>query len=784
MAAATFYNNQMAAATNILAAFSTGTQNYALLIAEMQSGKTGAFQALIRQALETHLVDRVYILCGSAETVLRKQAHDETEKYNPVPKAADQIVIYFRTDFAKPTTTMNTHRALIVIDESHLDSFNGSEMMVFLARHGLTLQGTSPAMTANQTYICSVSATPYAELAKIRDGTALPKHVEHLQPGPGYYGLRHYEADGLLRETYDIAANSDAFRALLTSVTAPKWILMRAVNTETIETVRAICSIENMPPIMEYTSARKDVTLTRKEAESLGMPPTTSTLESPPAVPTIVHIKGTCRVGKVVPKQHIAFVWEDSKSPRTDTLVQALPGRMCGYADAFGPEKPTIYVSKALLEGRKSVLTLTEGDDDFSVSELDRHGALTDGVPVVPAKGMNLTRCRMFKREEDALTQTPPFLLDMSDQTNWTEASMYARLSADLTILSTSPTWALLTPEQQAEITTYLSRRVGFHTVSPRTIHTRRLTPSNDDLGAQKAYFVDLINAHSRRTTAPESSYGWDLTALTSLTFHVVEELKPGLPSDVRRGYVYCVFYTVANPRLEAIHLRTRIPETDTDTVFDDFELTEDLIRKAATLAISRRECDYDDDVASLPSPFSSASSFQGGGGSLLTADAASGGRTSQLAGRATGHGGGASVGGGSVSSDPVSVTTASAPKPAEPKPTVTATASASAPKPATEPISYWGVPLTPDMSENPALLRAFLSANSQGTSGTRPITPAFRLSKTAYHFTVSQKKGHDLCDIVREIGETRGLRVTFECGIGSDYTNNFYIKSVTWTPK
>ena len=441
---AAFYNNQMAAATNILAAFSTGTQNYALLIAEMQSGKTGAFQALIRQALETHLVDRVYILCGSAETVLRKQAHDETEKYNPVPKAADQIVIYFRTDFAKPTTTMNTHRALIVIDESHLDSFNGSEMMVFLARHGLTLQGTSSAMTANQTYICSVSATPYAELAKIRDGTALPKHVEHLQPGPGYYGLRHYEADGLLRETYDIAANSDAFRALLTSVTAPKWILMRAVNTETVETVRAICSIIGMP-IMEYTSARKDVTLTRKEAESLGMPPTTSTLESPPAVPTIVHIKGTCRVGKVVPKQHIAFVWEDSKSPRTDTLVQALPGRMCGYADAFGPEKPTIYVSKALLEGRKSVLTLTEGDDDFRVSELDRHGALTGGAPVVPTKGMNLTRCRQPTIPEDSFTETPPFLLDMSDQTSWTETAIYNRLvSTRSECLESQPTWTLL----------------------------------------------------------------------------------------------------------------------------------------------------------------------------------------------------------------------------------------------------------------------------------------------------------------------------------------------------
>jgi hypothetical protein len=36
-------------------------------------------------------------------------------------------------------------------------------------------------------------------------------------------------------------------------------------------------------------------------------------------------------MGKVVPKQHIAFVMETAKNSKTDTVLQGLLGRMCGY---------------------------------------------------------------------------------------------------------------------------------------------------------------------------------------------------------------------------------------------------------------------------------------------------------------------------------------------------------------------------------------------------------------------------------------------------------------------
>lgn len=743
-----FHVTQALAATNIHEVFTSGAFHYALLCAEMQSGKTGAFQSLARQSLQSGLVERVYILCGSAEVVLKRQAIDDTQTYNA--DLSDRITVCFRQDF--PKTTLNTRSTLLIVDESHLDSSHGQQMMLFLARHGLTLQGTTPEMVANGTYICSVSATPYAELAKIRDGSSLPKHVEYLQPGPGYYGLQHYEADGLLRPTFSIAADSDRFRALLVAaIASPKWILMRTVDTETMETVRALCSILGMP-ILEYNATRKDVAITRAEAIAIGLPATQS-LDDAPTTTSIVHIKGTCRVGKVLPKRHIAFVWEDSKAPSTDTSVQALPGRMCGYASAFGPEKPVIYVSSKVLEGRKTVLTLDEGDDNFTVSELDRHSALTIGREVVPTKGMNVTRSTLYKRDEDAITQTPPFLLDMTDVpagTRLSESVILARLKATENQLMTQYAWALLTEEQQAEITTFLARpasellrdQVG----EGRPLHYRRLKTDSADGNRDK--FVDVTRAYVAQTS---THTGWNLTQ-TSLLFHVVESIPVTLPlpTTVRPGHIYCVFYTHAPPRLEALPLRSRVPETKPDTVFDSFTLTEELIHAAATVGAEYE--DDDDDVFDVPAPLTPL----GGAGFSSSASV-----ISALSGITL------------ATSDPLPAPVSPVSATTDKKPTTAV---------ATDTLSYWCVPLPPDATTNPALMREFLLANIQGTSGTRDIKPAFPLNKTSYHYTGSQKKNNDFCAMVRDIGTARGLKVTFDCGTGPDYDGHFYVKKVTWT--
>jgi hypothetical protein len=76
-------------------------------------------------------------------------------------------------------------------------------------------------------------------------------------------------------------------------------------------------------------------------------------LATPPEVNTIVIIKELCRMGTVVPKQHISFVMETSTNPRTDTVLQGLLGRMCGYpGGSFGycvSNDINIYISQQVL---------------------------------------------------------------------------------------------------------------------------------------------------------------------------------------------------------------------------------------------------------------------------------------------------------------------------------------------------------------------------------------------------------------------------------------------------
>ena len=50
---------------------------YALLRAQCQAGKTGAFHRLIREMFENGDITHAYIICGSNELTLRQQAEDD-----------------------------------------------------------------------------------------------------------------------------------------------------------------------------------------------------------------------------------------------------------------------------------------------------------------------------------------------------------------------------------------------------------------------------------------------------------------------------------------------------------------------------------------------------------------------------------------------------------------------------------------------------------------------------------------------------------------------------------
>jgi hypothetical protein len=338
-----FHPNQVLAASRIHSSFLSGTR-CALLSAKCQSGKTGTFQSLIRQMLEspTDGISRAYIICGSAETELKRQAVADTLSFNAEWK--DSIEVIFHQDFKH--AELDIQDALIVVDESHMVQTKKQQLHLFLAKHGVFLDGNPAALTEKNAYLLSVDATPYSEIAALReDETPFPKHVETLDAGDGYYGLAEYERDGLLKPTFPISKAPERFETLLLDV-GPKYVLLRMnrskANKENETELRGICRKHGFSVLL-YTGEQTQIAVTRAEQKRFARSGRKiGCLEDAPAVTTVVIVRGRLRAGKVVPKTHVGFVWEGANKSKTDVLVQGLVGRMCGYA--FGEKKPTLYV--------------------------------------------------------------------------------------------------------------------------------------------------------------------------------------------------------------------------------------------------------------------------------------------------------------------------------------------------------------------------------------------------------------------------------------------------------
>jgi hypothetical protein len=526
------YPNQVLAAKNILDAFVKATLRFAILIAFCQAGKTGAFQELIRLMLAEGLVERVYILCGSNDTELRDQAHEDTKKANPSAYAEGIITVIFRQDFKG--ASMDIANSLIIVDESHLDQTQKQELDIFLARHGLTMDGNPKTLNEKNAFIVSVSATPYSELAALQHNESHKKHVEELVPGNDYYGLADYFHTGRVLPTFDILSNPSNFAELIKANT---YGIMRIHGGK-------YGSKQEAAAVTAWKSAGGRVLYFTTDKTEIAI----ESLNTAPLVPTLIIIRGRLRAGKVVPKKHVSFVWEGAKISKTDSLVQGLAGRMCGYE--FGEEKPYIFVPPSSLKQK--------GGKVIECSEIER--AIMSYPLVLPTLGTNLKKGHIATAAANGKTQCPPLRLTWPsvDDDEWTP-QMDGEVTGEMCrhlllncqhLIQAAP----FSKDQKEEIT-------GF--ISTATPYTRTLAV--DKSAPFKKYFGAVIEAHEAKAAVAEH-----VADFPQMTFFITKDTC-GIPHANKR-HLYVIFYTHAtngaSPSLMAVDLKSRIPVTNGKSVF------------------------------------------------------------------------------------------------------------------------------------------------------------------------------------------------------------------------
>jgi hypothetical protein len=559
---------QQTAAENIRRAYLVRKIRYAILKAQCQAGKTGAFQELIRLMLLNGDVQRVYILCGSSEIELRSQAIEDTKTHNAAAYARGDIVVLFHQDFK--SATMDVTNALIVVDESHLVQTKGQHLDRFLARHGLSMDGNPATLNAKNAYIVSVDATPYSELAALEHKeTPFPKHVEELEPGSEYVGIGQYLYTGRLTPTFDVSREPHRFSSLFPSGT-PKYALARLSsgrkgnkNIQELAIERA-CRAKGYR-VIYYTAEKTDIAITRSQQLALRTEgKVVPCLEDAPLVNTVVIIRGRLRAGKVVPKKHIAFVWEGATNSKTDALIQGLPGRMCGYTQDLGQDDdpmkldpftlPMLFAPASALERKEKKVVKS--------SEIERAILVPD---LLPTKATNLKKAPVDSVPSNGRTACVPLRLvrplaeddlydemrDGSDERISTELLLGELKEQLLEGVTASPAY---TAEQKAEIQAM---------VEANKIHGRWIRPSN--AASHKQALVHVMDAFTDQTAAPNHV----VSQHDGVTFFITCG-GLSIPGASTR-HVYAVFYTKAAAGLAWIktaHLKSRIPETNGRSIF------------------------------------------------------------------------------------------------------------------------------------------------------------------------------------------------------------------------
>ena len=382
------YPNQITAAKKIIEAYSDGC-HWAVLLAFPQSGKTQTFYYVACDMLCNRPdMDRVVVVCGNAENELSDQlrasktefirlyvqtehAYLSADHSESVIRALEaRIQVWCGADLKNNTTHPTSARNTFFIwEEAHYAQDKTNRPHKFFKNLCITADGESSNLEGDRNnYVLTVSATPFSELSNYWHN-GQKKRVIRLEPAQGYKGPRHFLAAGAIVQfdprlsCEEVVAQAIA-EAPITA--APKYAIVRVRDYKGKDNMAACIrvAVEHGWAYRVYDSETK-----YNQANSMQ---SMDELAVAPECNTLILIRGMCRMGKRVPKDHISFVIETSKDSDTDTVLQALLGRMFGYHDNMTIK---VYISRNIdLAEIDRYVRMMENPDDMPLQTMPRRG--------------------------------------------------------------------------------------------------------------------------------------------------------------------------------------------------------------------------------------------------------------------------------------------------------------------------------------------------------------------------------------------------------------------------
>ena len=320
------------------------TYHSGLLRALVQAGKTGAYLCLGLLMIQRKNYGRIVLCCGSAECELRDKLKAEIE--GTLGKYSKYFKVYFqhemKTDLKSDLEQYrkNKEKVFIIVDESHYaQDKDNTRQKVFddLGIGSITRGSVSKENQDLYPKLLTVSATPYAEVHAI-DKQEQHKFVCDLEVTDEYRGFEKFMREGKVQKL-DVD-NPNLLNILVPDNKERKFGIIRMHGKESIKNLQDKCRQNNINCVIFDQKGWNNKKGKRSEQ-----------FKNKPDRFTVVAIKGLLRMGSVIYKSHIKWVFETGKNGNTDTVEQALPGRVSGYpSEENGKFDGIIYLSEDLIE--------------------------------------------------------------------------------------------------------------------------------------------------------------------------------------------------------------------------------------------------------------------------------------------------------------------------------------------------------------------------------------------------------------------------------------------------
>jgi hypothetical protein len=377
------YPQQLKAGKEILEYMGEGIPNvrWNILFAQPQSGKSHTFYFVAAEMMRKEKIKHIVIICGNPDTDLKKQTENAKDEFLNVKYDAyleeelgmirgDRVILLssiktnihlvWGNDLTKePEFKRDT---LIIWEESHAAQKKGMRPDTFFKNMDISCDGNVEKLERNNNYVLSVSATPFSEISDIiHDEGNQFKHKVQLEVDDGYYGIETMIETGRIQGFKKWPEKLDeAMKMTNEEKVLPKYAIIRVKNDSLADEVKSI-ACNNGWTTKECNSNRT------AEMKNLDI------LKEKPTQHTIIIIKGMCRMGKVVDKEHIAFVMETSNDSNSDVVLQGLVARMFGWHKL---RDINVYINQRILNR----------------DEFQRYIGQISGGNVIPTRATNLVK--------------------------------------------------------------------------------------------------------------------------------------------------------------------------------------------------------------------------------------------------------------------------------------------------------------------------------------------------------------------------------------------------------